>query len=134
MLRYELCKLFARPSGKAALLLLAVLVAVSTFFACHVRYTDEEGQTQYGLSAVLPFAVIFLPALLLGDINTLLSNILGLLPDKLLQINRDLAYFDLYQLGDSVMGAIPILLVLYTVLTLLFIPLLYKTYQHKQLK
>ena len=52
MLRYELCKLFARPSGKAALLLLAVLVAVSTFFACHVRYTDEEGQTQYGLSAV----------------------------------------------------------------------------------
>ena len=22
------------------------------FFACHVRYTDEEGQTQYGLSAV----------------------------------------------------------------------------------
>ncbi|MFR2521754.1 MAG: hypothetical protein ACLS82_12275 [Evtepia gabavorous] len=31
MLRYELCKLFARPSGKAALLLLAVLVAVSTF-------------------------------------------------------------------------------------------------------
>ena len=26
MLRYELCKLFARPSGKAALLLLAVLV------------------------------------------------------------------------------------------------------------
>lgn len=323
MLRYELCKLFARPSGKAALLLLAVLVAVSTFFACHVRYTDEEGQTQYGLSAVrqlradqkawagpldeaqlrraiqanldvrtspdaqsedvvrqdmafhrqqafeairdllnsaysedfqafdyftadtltpedapdfyanrvrllqqwlednafafsqaeqnylvqqyqaletpmyvdyttgwqqfyefsptviiilclfacflvsgifsqegqwktdaiffttfhgrgrgvsakvgavLPFAVIFLPALMLGDINTLLSNILGLLPDKLLQINRDLAYFDLYQLGDSVMGAIPILLVLYTVLTLLFIPLLYKTYQHKQLK
>ena len=50
------------------------------------------------------------------DINTLLSNILGLLPDKLLQINRDLAYFDLYQLGDSVMGAIPILLVLYTCL------------------
>ena len=86
------------------------------------------------LAAVLPFAVIFLPALMLGDINTLLSNILGLLPDKLLQINRDLAYFDLYQLGDSVMGAIPILLVLYTVPTLLFIPLLYKTYQHKQLK
>ena len=56
------------------------------------------------LAAVLPFAVIFLPALMLGDINTLLSNILGLLPDKLLQINRDLAYFDLYQLGDSVMG------------------------------
>ena len=36
------------------------------------------------LAAVLPFAVIFLPALMLGDINTLLSNILGLLPDCLL--------------------------------------------------
>ena len=33
MLRYELCKLFASHSVKAALLLLAVLEAVSTFFA-----------------------------------------------------------------------------------------------------
>ncbi len=59
------------------------------------------------LAAVLPFAVIFLPALMLGDINTLLSNILGLLPDKLLQINRDLAYFDLYQLGTLSWGPFP---------------------------
>lgn len=85
------------------------------------------------VAAILPFAAIFLPALLLGDIGTFLSNILGLLPDRLLQINRVLGYFDLYQLGDRVTGALPILFVLYTILTLLLIPLLYHTYRTKRL-
>lgn len=87
------------------------------------------------LAAVFPFAAIFLPTLLtVGDIGAKLSSLLGLLPDRLLQVNRVLGYFDLYQLGGKVMGALPILLVLYTVLTLLLIPFLYRTYRAKQLK
>ena len=86
------------------------------------------------LSAVLPFAIIFVPALLLRNTNTLLSDILGLLPDKLLQLNRDFAYFDLYQIGDQVTGAVPVLFVLYLVLAIVLIPLLYLTYRRKQLK
>lgn len=86
------------------------------------------------LSAVLPFAIIFVPALLLGNTNTLLSDILGLLPDKLLQLNRDFTYFDLYPIGDTVTGAVPILFGLYLILTLVLLPLLYQTYRRRQLK
>lgn len=86
------------------------------------------------LAAVLPFAIIFIPAMLLGGESPLLNDILGLLPDKLLQLSRDLSYFDLYQIGDRVTGAIPVLLVLYLVLTVLLVPLLYQIYKRKQLK
>lgn len=86
------------------------------------------------LAAVLPFAIIFVPAMLMRGGNALLNDILGLLPDKLLQLSRDLSYFDLYQIGDRVTGAIPVLFVLYLVLTVLLVPLLYHTYKRKQLK
>ena len=86
------------------------------------------------VSAVLPFAIIFVPALLLRNTSTLLSDILGLLPDKLLQLNRDFTYFDLYQLGDTVTGAVPLLFALYLLLAVLLIPLLYRTYRRRQLK
>ena len=86
------------------------------------------------LAAVLPFAIIFVPAMLMRGGNALLNDILGLLPDKLLQLSRDLSYFDLYQIGDRVTGAIPVLFILYLVLTVLLVPLLYHTYKRKQLK
>ena len=82
----------------------------------------------------LPFAIIFVPAMLMRGGNALLNDILGLLPDKLLQLSRDLSYFDLYQIGDRVTGAIPVLFILYLVLTVLLVPLLYHTYKRKQLK
>ena len=86
------------------------------------------------LAAVLPFAIIFVPAMLMRGGNALLNDILGLLADKLLQLSRDLSYFDLYQIGDRVTGAIPVLFILYLVLTVLLVPLLYHTYKRKQLK
>ena len=86
------------------------------------------------LSAVLPFAIIFVPALLLRNTSALLRDILGLLPDKLLQLNRDFTYFDLYQLGDTVTGAVPLLFGLYLLLAVILIPVLYQTYRRRQLK
>ena len=86
------------------------------------------------LSAVLPFAIIFVPALLLRNTSALLRDILGLLPDKLLQLNRDFTYFDLYQLGDTVTGAVPLHFGLYLLLTVILIPVLYQTYRRRQLK
>lgn len=86
------------------------------------------------LSAVLPFAIIFVPALLLRNTSALLRDILGLLPDKLLQLNRDFTYFDLYQLGNTVTGAVPLLFGLYLLLAVILIPVLYQTYRRRQLK
>lgn len=86
------------------------------------------------LAAIFPFAAMFLPALFLtGDINTLMSNILAVLPDRLVQFNRVFGYFDLYQVGEHVVSAIPILLTLYTALSLLLLPTLYLSYRRKRL-
>ena len=86
------------------------------------------------VSAVIPFILIFLPALLLGDMRDLLQAVLGLLPDRLLQFSWQLTYFDLYQLGDRVIPAVPILLGMYSVLTLLLFPACYLLYRRKQLR
>ncbi|MDY3013662.1 MAG: ABC transporter permease, partial [Evtepia sp.] len=52
MTRYELKKIFSRTSNRIALILLALVVGVTTYLACHVKYVDEAGQSQYGLAAV----------------------------------------------------------------------------------
>lgn len=52
MLRYELKKIFVKPSGKIALLLLAVLLGVVCFFATDVGFINEQGKEETGITAV----------------------------------------------------------------------------------
>ena len=51
MVRYELKKIFSRPLGKGALVVLVVLLGLTIFFACQVRYTDEAGEGSAGPAA-----------------------------------------------------------------------------------
>ena len=51
MVKYELQKLFFRPLGKGALAALAAVLLVTTFFACGVRWTDQDGQNHTGPAA-----------------------------------------------------------------------------------
>lgn len=83
------------------------------------------------LAVMTPFVLIFLPSFL-SNLNSAAANkALGLLPDRLLQIHMALCSFDLYELGGRVVGAIPILFVLYSVLTVVLMPLLYGEYRRK---
>ena len=43
-----------------------------------------------------------------------------------------LNYFNLYTLGGKVLGAVPILLVLYSLLTGILLPVLYREYGRKE--
>lgn len=83
------------------------------------------------LAVLVPFALIFLPSFL--SEFQVLSGVLGLLPDQLLQMNLVTRYFNLYQLGSRVLGAARILPVLYGVLTLLLPPVLYQVYRKKEI-
>lgn len=76
-----------------------------------------------------PVLLIFLPSFVANIDSPAVDKILGLLPDQLLQINRALSYFILYELGSKVVGAVPILFVLYGVLALVLIPMVYKVYR-----
>ena len=84
------------------------------------------------LSVTVPFIFVFLPSFLSGF--SALTEILGLLPDQLLQMNVAIKYFNLYQFGDRVIGAVPIIMILYAVLYVFMLPILYRVYQKAEIK
>ena len=63
-----------------------------------------------------------------------LPQILGLLPDQLLQVAQVLDDFNLYTLFGHVVGAVPLLFLLYSALSLALIPLLYRIYRKSQIR
>ena len=79
------------------------------------------------LAVTIPFILLFIPSFLSG--LSVLSEILGVLPDQLLQIPMAIKTFNLYQFGEKVVGAVPIIMSLYTVLFLLILPILYHVYR-----
>ena len=76
-------------------------------------------------AVMVPFVLIFLPSFLGNLESATVNKILGLLPDRLLQVGTALDYFDLYTLGGRVMGAVPILLVLYGIGAAAVLPVVY---------
>lgn len=55
------------------------------------------------------------------------------LPDQLLQTGTALNMFNLYSIGGRIVGAVPILLTVYTLLTVCQWPIIYEVYRHKQI-
>lgn len=85
------------------------------------------------LAVMLPFVLIFIPSFLENMNSHAVNKVLGLLPDQLLQAGVALNYFNLYSMGGKVIGAIPILLLLYPFLTIVILPILYQEYRYKQI-
>lgn len=197
MLYYELKKLWVKPGTKIVLLILAVTLAVSCYFAIHgVYYVNENGENEYGIEAIhklkaakkdgaglliqaspmgwksfylitnwqeyllivfggyigtlfillltmlvsartkssviavtIPFILLFLPSFIGGSSMKMINKILGILPDRLLDINQTANLFALYQIGGKVMGSLHVLPVLYGGLALLLIPIVYQVYR-----
>ena len=85
------------------------------------------------LAVIPPFVLLFIPSFL-GNINSpVIQKILGLLPDRFLQVNVALGAFDLYEFGGKVVGAVPVLFALYSLLAIVLLPVIYHEYCHKQM-
>lgn len=84
------------------------------------------------MAVTIPFILLFLPSFLSGI--SALSEVLGLLPDQLLQLSNAVNYFNLYQVGGKVMGAIPIIMILYLILLCILLPELYHVYRKTEIK
>lgn len=84
------------------------------------------------IAVIIPFILIFIPSFL-SDIS-ILSNILGLLPDRLLQINQAIRLFNIYEIGGKVVGAVPIIMILYSILSCILLPILYNTYRKVEIR
>lgn len=84
------------------------------------------------LAVTIPFILLFIPSFL-SEISAL-SGVLGLLPDQLLQMCISVQTFNLYQIGDKVVGAVPIILTIYLILFFILLPLLYQVYRKTEIK
>ena len=84
------------------------------------------------VAVTIPFAILFLP-LFVSNFD-FLSGILGVFPDRLLQINEIINTFDLYHIGGKIVGSIPIMLVIYPILSILMVPLMYHIYHKTEIK
>lgn len=83
-------------------------------------------------AVTIPFILLFIPSFLSGI--SVLSEVLGLLPDQLLQISTAIKTFNLYQIGNKVIGAVPIILTMYFILFLVLLPVLYRVYRKTEIK
>lgn len=114
-----------------------VLIVLGGYIGClFISFLNMvvSARTKSAVFAVMvPVVLIFVPSFL-GNIDSpIINKLLGLLPDQLLQTGVALNLFNLYSLGGKILGAVPILLVLYAVLTGILLPVLYQEYRKKQI-
>lgn len=85
------------------------------------------------IAVIVPFIIIFAPGMLAFVTNPLITKLLGLLPDGLLQMNLTINMFNLYQIGGKIIGSVPILFILYFILIPPILPLIYQLYRKYEL-
>ena len=91
-------------------------------------------------SQVVAVIVPYVLVLAANFANSILSSwevlpqILGLLPDQLLQVAQVLDDFNLYTVFGHVTGSVPLLFLLYSALSLALIPLVYRVYRKSQVR
>lgn len=85
------------------------------------------------LAVLVPSLLIILPEYLWNFYSPTMRRIIGILPDKLLDIGETIQYLYLYTIGDHVMTAVPVVLTVYPCITVVLVFLCYRTYRHKQI-
>ena len=108
-------------------------VVGNLFFVFLTMWVSARTRSAVFASSV-PFLLVFLPTFLDNLNNDTISKLLGLFPDKLLEIYQALRYFYVYDFGFTVKGALEILPVLYTVLTLALVPLMYRRFRKRAVR
>ncbi len=84
------------------------------------------------LAVTIPFIMIFIQSFLGGFPN--LADVLGLLPDQLLQMNMAVSTFSLYEIGGKVIASVPILMTIYPVFCIVLFPIMYRVYRRTEIK
>lgn len=81
-------------------------------------------------ATTIPFILIFVPNFFSND--SAIGAFLALLPDKLYSLADQLRYFNVYDLGFTVIGSWPLLFGIYTLLSIFLVIALYQEFRSKQ--
>ena len=95
------------------------------FFSLLAMWVSAKTKSNV-LAGMVPVLLIFVPSFLSNLPGSIVTKVIALLPDQLLQIGLAMRYFNLYSLGGRIFGAVPLLFALYTVFSLALIPALYQ--------
>lgn len=120
--------------GEFYLLILLGGYLANLFISFLVMWVSAKTRTSL-LAVTIPFVVVFLPTFLQGFEDTkIIGKFLSFFPERLLSVNYSVAYLDVLCLGGKVVGLLPVLFLLYSILTLLLVPAMYREFRHKQIK
>lgn len=103
------------------------------FFVFLTMWVSARTRSAVFASSV-PFLLVFVPNFLDNLNNDTISKLLGLFPDRLLEIYQALRYFYVYDFGFTVKGALEILPVLYIVLTAALVPIMYRRFRKRAVR
>ncbi len=84
------------------------------------------------VAVTIPFIMIFIQSFFGGFPN--LTDVLGILPDQLLQMNMATNTFVLYEIGGKVVPSVPILMTIYPILCIFLLPIMYHVYHRTEIK
>ena len=87
------------------------------------------------LGVMTPVIIIFLPNFIqnMSFDAVIIDKLLALLPARLLELNMELVYFDLFDFGGFVTGALPVVIALYVFLSAALPPVIYREYRRKEI-
>ena len=109
---------------------------VSTLFLALLAMIVSALTRSQVVAVIVPYVLVLAANFAQSILSSweVLPQILGLLPDQLLQVAQVLDDFNLYTLFGHVVGAVPLLFLLYSALSLALIPLLYRIYRKSQVR
>lgn len=105
---------------------------IGTMFSLLLTMLVSAKTKSTALASTVPFIVVFLRSFISDSSPDLIKKIVGLLPDRLLDMATEVRLFDLYQIGGKVVGAISVIFPLYIVLSVVVCPLIYRVYRRME--
>lgn len=107
---------------------------VGSLFICLITMLVSAKFRSSVLSVIIPFILLFIPSFLSGSNLKELNKILGLLPDQLLNMDKTVKLYNLYQIGGRVVKSAGILFLLYLALSVVLAPVVYQIYRKSEIK
>lgn len=121
--------------GQAYALIILGGYVGTLFLALLAMLTSALTRSQV-VGVTVPYVVVIAANFVKSILSSweVLPDLLGLLPDQLLQLAQVLGDFNLYNLFGHITSSVPLLFILYSILSLVLIPLLYRVYRKQQVR
>lgn len=107
---------------------------IGTLFVILVTMFVSAKTKSEVVSVMIPLILLFVPDFLSGGDSYILNQILGILPDQLMQLNKTLITFNLSEIGGKVTGILNVLFPVYAALSVILCPVVYQVYRRAEVK